>query len=243
MAWDDFVCTPNAEIGIDKNTYSAVIRPYCIYDDGTLIDNVTLAVYRRTADGSFVEIAKDLINIESAYVVDPHPALDYARYRIVATDKLTGSISYYDPPGYPVRGIAAVLQWDEKWTDFHVDENGISDDPKFYVGSMLMLPYNIDISENPNKDVVKVEYIGRKYPVSYYGTQLGYSATWNMDVPKSDKETIYALRRLANWMGDVYVREPSGTGYWASVGVTMNVDHCKLVVPVSLNITRVEGGV
>jgi hypothetical protein len=108
---------------------------------------------------------------------------------------------------------------------------------------MLMLPYNIDVSESPNKDVSAIEYIGRKHPVSYYGTQLGYSATWNVDVPKSDKETIYALRRLASWMGDVYVREPSGTGYWASVGVSMSTKHCDVVVPVTLNITRVEGGV
>lgn len=243
VAWADFVCEPNAEIGIDKNTYSAVIRPYCKDEDGALIENVTLGVYRRTAEGSFVEIGSGLINTDATYIVDPHPALDYARYRIVATDKSTGSVSYCDLAGYPVGGIAAILQWDEKWTNFHVDEEDITDEPTPYVGSMLMLPYNIDVSESPNKDVSTVEYIGRKHPVSYYGTQLGYTATWNMDVPKSDKETIYALRRLASWMGDVYVREPSGTGYWASVSVSMNINHCDLIVPVTLNITRVEGGV
>ena len=58
-----------------------------------------------------------------------------------------------------------------------------------------------------------------------------------------DKETIYALRRLSIWDGDVYVREPSGMGYWANVGVTFNIKHKEVSIPVTLSITRVEGGV
>ena len=62
-------------------------------------------------------------------------------------------------------------------------------------------------------------------------------------IPKEDKETIYALRRLSIWSGDVYVREPSGMGYWANVEVTFNIKHSDVTVPITLNITRVEGGV
>ena len=43
-------------------------------------------------------------------------------------------------------------------------------------------------------------------------------------VDKNDKETLYALRRLAKWMGDVYVREPSGSGYWANVTVSFKIE-------------------
>ena len=60
---------------------------------------------------------------------------------------------------------------------------------------------------------------------------------------KDDKETLYGLRRLARWMGDVYVREPSGSGYWASITVSFNQKHCELTIPVTLNISQVEGGV
>ena len=42
-------------------------------------------------------------------------------------------------------------------------------------------------------------------------------------------------------MGDVYVREPSGSGYWASVTVSYDIKHTELTIPVSLTITRVEG--
>ena len=107
---------------------------------------------------------------------------------------------------------------------------------------MLKLPYNIDVAEANNIDVALIEYIGRSHPVSYYGTQLGCTSTWNVDIPKSDTETLYALRRLAIWAGDVYVREPSGSGYWASISVSMSQKHCELTIPVTFSITRVEGG-
>lgn len=242
VAWTDLQYEPNAEIGIDKNSYSAVIRPYCEDENGDLIENVTLAVYRRTYDGAFVKIGDNLVNTKATFVVDPHPALDYARYRIIATEQTTGAVSYCDLAGYPVGGIAVIIQWDEKWTNFDVTEDGPTES-KPWAGSMLTLPYNIDVSENHKTDVSLVEYIGREHPVSYYGTQLGETATWNVDIPKYDKETLYALRRLSNWTGNVYVREPSGSGYWASVTVSFNIKHLEVVIPVTLNVTRVEGGV
>ena len=63
-----------------------------------------------------------------------------------------------------------------------------------------------------------------------------------VDIPKTDTETLYAIRRLARYMGDVYVREPSGSGYWANIKVSYNQNHDSLVIPISFSITRVEGG-
>ena len=57
------------------------------------------------------------------------------------------------------------------------------------------------------------------------------------------KELIYDLRRLAKYTGDVYVREPSGIGYWATLTVSFNLKHMAVTVPVTFNITRVEGGI
>ena len=67
--------------------------------------------------------------------------------------------------------------------------------------------------------------------------------TWNMDVPSYDLETIYMLRKLSNWMGDVYIRESSGLGYWANVAVSFSRRHTEVVVPVTIEIRRVEGGI
>ena len=102
---------------------------------------------------------------------------------------------------------------------------------------MIKLPYNIDISDDVDPDVELVEYIGREHPVSYHGTQLGSTSTWSMEIPKEDKSAIYALRRLQKWMANVYVREPSRSGYCASVNVSFNIKHRKTVVPVTLNTT------
>lgn len=254
--WDDAQYQPNAEIAIDSDSLMASIRPFCEDEVGVLLENVLLSVYRREFDGSFVEIIKDVPNTSATFATDPHPALDYARYRVVARDINTGSVSYYDIPGYPVNEKAVVLQWDEDWSefsseDFYSMQDGSWNDEAMaaersepiWAGSILKLPYNIDVSDNNSRDVELVKYIGRKNPVSYYGTQIGQTASWSVAIPKSDTDTLTMLRRLAIWMGDVYVREPSGSGYWASVSVSFSQNHCEVTIPVTLEITRVEGGV
>lgn len=236
-----------AELSTGEQVYLGVTDAdeeiyYATIEERTAVPDILLSVYRREFDGSFTEIATGLDNARNTTVVDPHPALDFARYRIVATTKSTGAVSFYDPPGYPVGGKAVIIQWDEEWTNFETSEEAALEQPP-WSGSLLRLPYNIDVSDTHQNDVELVEYIGREHPVSYYGTQLGHTATWNVAVEKSDEETLYALRRLARWMGDAYVREPSGSGYWANITVGFSQKHRDLIVPVTLSLTRVEGGI
>lgn len=300
VAWSDDKCEPTAEIGLNKETLVAYIRPYCDYypyvyykvnydgtnyvptdeqidaTDGLSIDGVltttgeivysgkstsgnqvffcarisevgvplpgvTLSVYRREFDGSLVELATGIENGENTYITDPHPALDFARYRVVAIMKSTGAVSYFDVPGYPVEEKAVVIQWEEDWQEFDTKEDKqLSKQP--WSGSFLKLPYNVDVSDSHSSDVSLVKYIGRKRPVSYYGTQLGETSSWKVEIAREDVDTLYALRRLSVYMGDVYVREPSGSGYWANISVSFSQTHCEVTIPVDLNITRVEGG-
>lgn len=300
VAWSDDKCEPTAEIGLNKETLVAYIRPYCDYypyvyykvnydgtnyvptdeqidaTDGLSIDGVltttgeivysgkstsgnqvffcarisevgvplpgvTLSVYRREFDGSLVELATGIENGENTYITDPHPALDFARYRVVAVMKSTGAVSYFDVPGYPVEEKAVVIQWEEDWQEFDTKEDKqLSKQP--WSGSFLKLPYNVDVSDSHSSDVSLVKYIGRKRPVSYYGTQLGETSSWKVEIAREDVDTLYALRRLSVYMGDVYVREPSGSGYWANISVSFSQTHCEVTIPVELNITRVEGG-
>lgn len=242
VAWTDEQYEPNAEIGFNEDDISTYIRPYCEDDEGNLIEGIRLSVYRREFDGSFTELATNIDNMTNTYITDPHPALDYARYRIVAILSSTGAVNYYDMPGYPIGEKSLIIQWDEQWSTFDISNeiDGSSQVP--WSGSLLKLPYNVDVSDSYSPDVELVEYIGRKHPVSYYGTQRGTTQTFNAEIDKKDEETLYALRRLAIWMGDVYVREPSGSGYWANITVSFSQTHREVTIPVTLNVTRVEGG-
>ena len=209
--------------------------------DSDVIDyaeGVTLSVYRRSANGKFVAIATGITN-DGTTITDPHPSLDYGRYRVVATSESTGAISYEDIIE-PIDETSIIIQWNEEWSDFDGDDE--DDETPIWTGSLIKLPYNIDVSESNSLDVSLVSYIGRERPVSYYGTQLGESFSWSCEIAKNDSETLYQLRRLAVYQGDVYVREPSGLGFWAQVSVSFNIKHKSTTVPVTLNIKPVEGG-
>lgn len=242
VSWEEEDYWPNAEISYDPVTYSTSVRPTCVNNDGELIDDVTLSIYRREFNGEFTELATGLNNTSNTFITDPHPSLDFARYRVVATANATGKVSFYDIPGYPINEYAVIIQWNEEWSSFDATSEDALEQP-VWSGSLLRLPYNIDVSDSHDADVELVKYIGRKHPVTYYGTQTGETSTWNVVIDKSDKETLYALRRLAIWMGDVYVREPSGSGYWANISVSFSQKHDDLTIPVTFGVTRVTGGV
>lgn len=239
VSWSDDMYDPDAQVSIDTDTLCAYITPFCLDSDSNLLEEVVLSVYRREYDGTFVEVASGIQNDGASTVTDPHPALDYARYRIVARNKNTSVNNYVDLPGIPVDVSDIVIQWDEAWKSFDYSGEDSPDIPP-WSGSMLRLKYNIDVTEKYDPDREEVEYIGRSHKVTYYGTQKGIGGSWNTEVPKDDKETIYALRRLAIYPGDVYVREPSGNGYKASVKVSMSNKHKDLIIPVTLDVTRVE---
>jgi hypothetical protein len=257
VSWVDVEYSIDADVAIDTDAYTALITPYCreeiptvvgegddaytTYETGDLGKDVTLSIYRREYDGSYKEIATGIPN-DYTSVTDPHPALDYARYRFVAKDTKTGAVSFYDRVGYPVNCSSVILQWNEVWSTFDIGESTTVEGPP-WSGSLVKLPYNIKVTDKRTREAALVDYAGREHPVAYYGTKIDESQQWSVEIPKDDKETIYALRRLSLWSGDVYVREPSGMGYWANVTVSFNIAYNDVKVPVTLDITRVEGGV
>jgi hypothetical protein len=268
--WEDELLEPNARIGYDANKLVTYISPYCLgTNDSELLDSkgnqikdsssnvittleydieivygVKFNVFRREFDGTFTEIMSDVDTYET--IIDNHPSLDLARYRIVARSEYTGKISFYDVPGVAMNVVGAVIQWNEEWSNFDSSEDDGSssseeDDDVLWHISTLRLPYNVDIYDNHDPDVSMINYIGREHPVSYYGTQKGESSTWSMEIDKNDVDTLYALRRLAIYQGDVYVRESSGSGYWANVKVSFSQKHKETTIPITMNVTRVEG--
>lgn len=252
----------SADIVLNEDAYSATIYPVARNEDGGRINTYKLAVYRREYDGRLTEIATNISNSKPVAVADPHPSLDAARYRIVAIDPLTSNVYCTDVTGPSFKNKPAIIQWDERWTDYEtkteeveeitIDEDGnekvvrsvvsIAEEARSWGGSIVKLPFNIDVHDTRKPEVSLIAYIGRENPVSYYGTQLNETASWNVAIRANDTQTIRDLRRLSKWTGDVYVREPSGTGYWANVQVSFPIEHNAVIIPVTINITRVEGG-
>lgn len=205
--------------------------------------NVTLSVYRRESNGNYIAIKEGIDNSiqssdDAVTIRDPHPAFNTCAYRIVATNTETGAVGPKEIiENFPETSV--IIQWDEKWSE----ENEVDEDAEVFEGSILELPANIKISDQNSNDVDLVSYIGRKRPVTYYGTQKGESLTINCEFPKEDEATLILLRHLMVYSGDAYVREPSGLGYWANVSVSYNRNYSSLTIPVTLNIKPVEGGI
>lgn len=204
--------------------------------------NIELAIYRKDANGGYITIAEHIDNAvqssDSAVTFrDPHPSFNSCVYRIVATNTENGAIGYVDiTENLPESSV--VIQWDETWNDVVETEEG-----EIFEGSILELPANIDLSDTNSMDVNFANYIGRSRPVTYYGTQKGEKPTIKCEFDASDDEKLSLLRRLMMYPGDVYIREPSGLGYWANVVVSYSKNHIELTIPVTLTITPVEGGI
>lgn len=236
---------PDAEILLNSDDFSASIRPYVYNNDINGYDgSVVMSVYRKEYDGRFVAIAKNLANTGYTSVIDPHPSLNSARYRIVATSLNTGHSSYIDLSGASFNVAGMVIQWGDTWSEYDPDMSGdrIYEEPK-WTGSLVHLPYNVDISEEVDPDVALIEYIGRSAPVTYFGTQLGVGGSWSTVIAANDYDTIYALRRLAIYRGNAYIRSSNGIGYWAQVNVSFQKTNREVTIPVTFTVKRVEGGI
>lgn len=249
FTYNDGIWSLNSEPITDISTYGITLNREPSNDDYIYIDfemrqvldaNARMSIYRREPNGEYVEIVTDVTN--NSVIFDPHPTLGIAEYRIVAINPETGAMGFGDI--YAENSVSSIIiQWDESYesTNSNSFEDADGDIEVFgYNYSVVELPYNVKTSESASLDSDSVKYIGRKHPVTYYGTQQGISASWSSDIDKTDTETINMLRKLMIWPEDVYVREPNGTGYWANVTVSLNFDYSSLIVPVSLNVTRVE---
>ena len=212
-------------------------------NEPVLDDNVTLDLYRIDSDGTFIELVTGLENTGGISVMDPHPALSTCRYRVISRNKFTGKLNYEDVE-IEVDEPIILIQWDEKdmniVTDY--DDSTESDDTEEYLwsGTILELPYNITTSESNSLDVSLVEYIGRRHPVSYYGTQVGSSINYSTSIERDDEYTLNYLRELQYYRGDVHVRDPYGNSYWANVSVSFNMSYNELTIPVNITAKRVE---
>lgn len=231
---------PDAAVELVGSSLMATVTPTCADEYGNLAEDVSLAVYRLNADRTITKLADGLANDGSNVVVDPHPPLVNASYRIVATKNGTRASTFVDTPEMDMGSPYIVINWNDGVDVGYAAEGDDELTGSVYTGSMLVLPYDVSIQEDSQKDVSLVQYIGRESPVGYSGTQRGRTASWTSNIVKRDFDTLNRLRELQSYMGDVYVREPYGGGYWANVDVSFSTSYDTMKVPVTLTITKVE---
>lgn len=220
----------------DPATMAATVFPRCTDGpDGPLRSGLTLSVWRVTADGTEF-VSGDMPNDGTALCVDPHPTFGICTYRVVAIDESTGAVGFADAI-FNWKGPGIVIQWDESFTEPSNDSDGIE-----FSGHRVVLPFNVDVSEQWDKESSLNEWAGRKHPVSRYGTQRGHTATWSCDIVRYDGlSQTNEVRQLASYMGDCHVREPYGSGYMAHVQVSnVSYAHAEAAVHVTFAVTRVE---
>ena len=229
---------PTADFDFDTDSLTCKVIPRCNKkESGALRPGTELAVWRVNSDGRPELLADGIANDGRQHVIDPHPNFGRCRYRIIALDPSTGAQNASDC--FADTSFDSIcIQWGDSFK--RVRTGGV--DGVRYAGERILLPYNIKIDESYSPDVAMREYVGRARPVSYYGTQQGISSSWTADMVRDeDTEQLEALRELAAVMDDVYVREPSGLGYWAHVdvsGISQSADTRK--VGVSIEVTPVE---
>lgn len=234
----------NVTTDTDKMVYQSGDVLYCEFDyEFDVNENAVMSVYRKELDGSFTLLMDDIKNPGMFYIIDPHPSLRFSSYRIIAKDSINGKTSFFDTPYEDLGERSLVIQWDERIENTPYEEDINIPERNPWGGSIVKLPYNLDISNSNSIDVENVKYSGRKHYVSYYGTHTGETMSISSEIDKTDFNTLRLLRELSVYPGDVYIREPSGTGYWATVSVTFNQDHLNVIIPVSIDVTRVEGGI
>ena len=215
---------PEGEVVFSPDDLTAEVRCACYEEiDGPgdtftlrLVNGVDLSVYRINADRSVTLVQQGLPNTGNVSVVDPHATFGTCRYRIVARSLETGESVYSDEESSSVHSTCCV-QWDESWSEYVESEDDSAGAMHTYTGNRIDGIYNLNLDESGNMQSEDAEYIGRKHPVSYYGTQRGHTADYRVDFPKYDTETLMKCRRLMDYAGDAYVREPSGLGFWARI--------------------------
>ena len=244
VEFDSTVPEPSAEVFFDRDTLTATVSPACyaLDEDGietdTLLDGITLSVLRLSQDGSTTMLQRGIANDGLLSVIDPHADFDECWYRVIATETATG-MSAVSEVYAPSPHSTCCIQWDERFSSITADE--VDEEELEFVGTRIDGLYNLEFEESGSVQSEDVEYIGRKFPVSYYGTQKGYTATYQIEFPKEDVQTYRKARQLQGLLDDVYIREPSGVGFWAhcsSVRLSRSFD--SMSVKLTVEAVRVD---
>lgn len=238
--------------GIDLSSTESFTSPTINYSESTnsnvrlYADTLTAKVYGLSNSSNSkvyrIEESKrytELDIINNSYGYDPYAPFKRARYRVVNRNSSGSSITILDSPELYMKDCDwTAATWSSPQLKKHQDV--ILGAFINYGEKWISLLYNLDISPSYSRNVTTVTYDGRTDPVAYYSNNVTQTDSWSFELDARDRETRNKLMEMSLYSDDVYVREPSGIGYWASVTVSITETHAEYLSSVTLDITRVD---
>lgn len=214
VAYSATVATPTAgDVTITTNNKTATITIQ------NLKSGITWDLYRATVDGRNALIADGLAS--SATVTDnyaPYSTDGACNYIVMVRN----SQQQYAFASYDYRAKCSVLRFD--WN-----------------GNSVELPYNVEISDETDKQFEQQVYLDGTQRGSW-GASVIRSATLSTDtVYIKDEATQKKVRELARYQGAVFIRTPLGQAYCANVNVKdISKDYNSNVMAVSFDCTEID---
>lgn len=185
-------------------------------------------IYRLSADRP--ELIMTGVPLDGIYV-DPYPAIGaLGGHRIVYRTENNDYITDENVPAWVDlgRNTGGYLDGDQAVIDFN--------------GQRVILRYNTDLSSSWEKDFKETRYLGGSVQGDWNPSISRKSNVSSVMLSVDDQEMIQAMRQLADYPGQCYVRTQDGSAYAADIQVSENRSHKTggKIVEFSLEITKVE---
>lgn len=202
--WTHQALMPEGTVHVDQANYIAIIKP-AAPTGAASTDRVDIY---RLSHGYPELIYKDA-EFGKSYV-DPYPAIgDMGGHRLVFKTK-EGDYR-----------TSAVNGNKLAWKDFYEEDYDELNVPVSIIdfnGQQVELMFNIDLSDNFEKDFEEVTYLGGSVQ-GYFGKAVKRKSNIKASLVTDDADAIRTLALLCDYAGPAHIRTRDGSSYWANINV------------------------
>ena len=221
VIWDHQAEIPGGTVEIDPDNIAARLKP--IAPEGAA-EGDACDIYRLSADKPQL-IYKGAVFGEE--YVDPYPTIgEFGGYRFVT---VTADGDYITADN--------TMAWLDVEAGVESNYNVIDFD-----GGRVLLIYNIDVSNKWAKEFKQTVYLGGAVQGDWNPAVIRSGSVSAVSIAIDDRETIEAMRRLAEYSGICHVRTKEGSSYAADVQVSesYSVSEGHRLAHFNLSINKVE---
>ena len=219
VAWTHQAVIPDGTVEIDEDALVAKITPNSVIG---MAETDTCDIYRLSSD--MPELIVSGATFGTTYV-DPYPAIG-GGYRLVC---VTANGDYITANSMPA--------WVDIDTEWDYDHSIINFD-----GEQVLLYYNLDLSNNWEKDFQATRYLGGSVKGDWNAGVIRTATLSTVAFTEYDPDVINGLRLLSEYTGICHIRTLDGSSFKADLQVQEDRDHDDYGTKASFSIscTRVD---